>query len=338
MRALVVYPGPGYSVNDVADKLAKGLASNGVETHRFSTHEILAFYSEIKVERDGEHITALAMPDAVQLVMDQLRATLWNLMPDLVVVVSGFFTDHRMLDLMRKRPHKVIGIMTEQPYETARELELASHLDVAVLNDPANTERFAEVCPDAFYLPHSFDPAIHHPRGRTSTYDFSFVGTGYPSRIEFLEKVDFGTARVGFAGNWEMVDEASPLSPLLLNEPDECIDNRDTAKLYRSSDCSANLYRNEANDDHSTPGWAMGPREVELAATGTFFARESRPESDALFPMLPTIDDPSELSDVIRWSMSHPEQRQASADAARAAVADRDCVSIAAGLLRRIGV
>jgi len=118
--------------------------------------------------------------------------------------------------------------------------------------------------------------------------------------------------------------------------PESCIDNADTADIYRRSAMSANLYRNEASDDHSTPGVAMGPREVELAACGTFFARDPRPEGDELFPMLPTITDPSELSDVIRWSMSHPVERQAAADAARAAVADRDCVSVAADLLRRL--
>lgn len=342
MRALVVYPGPNFSVTDVADKLAIGLAGNGVETHVFATHDLLGFYTRAR-ELDaasGEYRPMLSMDHAVHLVLDQLKAAMWNFMPELVVFVSGFFTDFPMLDLMRAhRPHVVIGVCTEQPYETDRELAWAEHLDVCALNDPVHLDRFAEVCPNSFYLPHSFNPDVHHPNGRSSQFDFSFVGTGYPSRIEFLEKVDFDGARVALAGNWQELDDSSPLAGFTVS-PDRkaCMDNRDTAALYRQTDMSANLYRLEHNPGGSAQGWAMGPREVELAATGTFFARDSRPESDALFPMLPTITDPSELTDVLRWSMSHPELRQAAADEARAAVAGRDCVSMAAALLRRVGV
>ena len=81
----------------------------------------------------------------------------------------------------------------------------------------------------------------------------------------------------------------------------------------------------------------MGPREVELAACGTFFARESRAEGDGLFPMLPTFTEPTELADIIRWALTHPDERFAAAQQARAAIVDRTFDNHAAQLLKLIG-
>lgn len=337
MRAVVVYPGPEFSVSDVADKLAKGIASNGVQTTAFNLHDLMAFYSNAYVRTENDdYLKAFDEPGVVQLCMDHLKAELWKLQPDLVVVVSGFFTDLELLDRIRTRNHRVIGVLTEQPYETGRELEFASHCDVAVLNDPTHLERFAEVS-RAIYLPHSYDPDVHHANGRSDRYDFAWCGTGYPSRVEFMEKVDFGAARVALAGNWQSLDDGSPLLPYLIDQRDFCLDNVETADLYRSAAMSVNTYRKEHDEGADADGWAMGPREVELAACGTFFAREPRAEGEELLPMLPTITEPSELSDVLAWSMSHPVERQAAADAARGAVAHRDCVNAAAELLRFAG-
>lgn len=348
MRALVVYPGPEFSVSDVADKVAKGLASNGVQTRSFNLHDLMAFYTNSYV-RDSDEVLAKTGAEveytkafdhaaAVQLCMDHLKAELWKIPYDVLVIVSGFFTDLEALDQIRTRGLKVVAVMTEQPYELTRELELASHVDVAALNDPTHIEQFADVAPVALYLPHSFDPAIHHANGRADLYDFTFVGTGYPSRCRYFEKVDFGAARVNLAGNWDALDDDSPLRRYKQAESWSCLPNVHTAELYRQSAMSANIYRIEHDAGGDADGWAMGPREVELAACGTFFARDPRGESDSLFAMLPTITDPSELSDVIAWSMSHPVERQASADAARAAVADRDCHSVAGELLRAIEI
>lgn len=342
MRALVVYPGPEFSVSDVADKVAKGLSGNGVEVRAFNMHDLIAFYTNAYVKDDKRaarrrrYIKAMDHDGAVQMCMDHLKAELWKVPHDVLVIVSGFFTDFDSLDRIRKRGVKVVAVMTEQPYELERELALASHADVVALNDPVHAEEFREVCPVGLYLPHSYDPATHHANGRSDRYDFTFVGTAYPSRIKFFERVDFGRANVALAGNWEALSRFSHLNRHKAGKSWECMLNAHTAELYRQSAMSCNTYRIEHDDGADADGWAIGPREVELAACGTFFARESRGESDELFPMLPTISDPSELSDVLRWSMSHPAERQAAADAARAAVADRDCVTVAGDLLAHV--
>ena len=70
-----------------------------------------------------------------------------------------------------------------------------------------------------------------------------------------------------------------------------------------------------------------------MAACQLFFLRDSRPESDELFPMLPTFSSPGEASELLRWWLAHPGQREEAAVVARAAVADRTFRHAAARLL-----
>jgi len=81
-------------------------------------------------------------------------------------------------------------------------------------------------------------------------------------------------------------------------------------------------------------GWACGPREVEMAACGTFFLREPRGEGDEVLDMLPTFSSPAEASELVRHWLARPDERQALADKARAAVADRTFDHHEAVLLR----
>ena len=71
-----------------------------------------------------------------------------------------------------------------------------------------------------------------------------------------------------------------------------------------------------------------------MAASGLWFARDARGESDALFPMLPAFSGPQEASDAVRWALSHPRLRAKAAAAARAAVADRTFTNHARRLIR----
>jgi hypothetical protein len=121
----------------------------------------------------------------------------------------------------------------------------------------------------------------------------------------------------------------------MAHDTDECCDNPVTVDLYTSTMVSANLYRKEAS--HSADGWSMGPREVELAACGTFFLREPRGESDQVLPTLPTFTDPGDFTDKLRWWLAHPHARTEAARLARQAVAGRTFSSNAAQMLTRLG-
>ena len=281
---------------------------------------------------------ALEREDAIRIANQGLLAACYQYWPDIVVVMSGFFLTPETWGILATRPHHVVLWATESPYEDDRQAQPARYVDTVILNDPTNLGQMREVNPRTWYLPHSYDPDLHHPGPADPDLvcDFGFVGTGFPSRMEFFEQVDWSGIDARFGGNWTWLDEDSPLRSRLLHPAEHCMDNADATRLYRSAAAGANLYRKEHSDGGHADGWAMGPREVELAACGSFFLREPRGEGDALLPSLPTFTEPGEFGELLRWWLRHPELRQAAAAAARMAVADRTFTNIAAKFLRLV--
>jgi hypothetical protein len=146
--------------------------------------------------------------------------------------------------------------------------------------------------------------------------------------------VDWAGLDVALAGNWQGLSEPSRLRKYLAHDVEDCCDNAQTANLYAATKVSANLYRREANRPELSTGWAMGPREVELAAMGVFFLRDPRGEGDAVLPMLPTFTDPGDFGERLRWWLPRADARADAGRKARAAIADRTFVNHARQLLR----
>lgn len=334
-KILVIHPGPEYSVADVHEGLIAGLRANGAEVGEFNLNDRLCFFTGAHMEKpvgSGNFIPAFGREEGIALAAEGLEMVCYEWWPDVVIVVSGFFIPPKVWGVLARRPHHVVLWCTESPYEDDKQAQPARYVDTVILNDPTNLAAFREFNERTFYLPHSFDPARHFPGDPDPELecDFAFVGTGFPSRVEFFEKVDWSGIRARFAGHWR-VDDDSPLRPFLMG--DGCFDNADTARLYRSAKVTANLYRKETTEGGSAAGWAMGPREVELAACGAFFLREPRPEGDELFPMLPTFTTPIEFEDALRWWLDHPVERERAASQARDAIAPRTFERTAARLL-----
>lgn len=337
MKILLVAPGPSFSVSDVYDGLAKGLRAHGHDVGIFNLDDRLAFYCGAHLENDaGEWVQALQRDDAIRLAAKGIEAMCYEWWPDVVIIVSGFFIPPDVWACLARRPHHVVLWCTESPYEDDKQATPARYVDTVILNDPTNIATFRALNERTWYLPHSYDPDRHHPGGTGDECDFAFVGTGFPSRVEFFEKVDWTGINARFGGNWVAVGEDSPLLPLLVHPQAHCMDNADAAELYRSAKVTANLYRKETTDGGTADGWAMGPREVELAACGNFFLREPRGEGDQLFPMLPTFTTPHEFETELRWWLAHPTERAAAAEQAQQAISARTFNNTAAQLLRLI--
>jgi hypothetical protein len=341
---MMVRPGPGFSVIDVHHGWTEALRELGQDVAEYRLDDRITFYGSALIETgtkdaDGRPQIKRALSDdqAAQLAVNGLLSACYQFWPDVVVFVSAFLIPADVLDLVRSRGHRVVILCTEQPYELKRELDLAARADLILLNDPTHLEAF-QALTKAAYVPHAYRPALHHPGPPTPelTCDLSFVGTGYPSRVEFLEAMDLDGVDVLLAGNWQLVEEGSKLHPFLAHGPDECLDNAKTVEVYRSTQVGLNLYRREAMDPDHVEGWSMGPREVEMAACGLFFLRDPRPEGDEIFPSLPTFTSPSEASEQLRWWLAHPSERAEAALKAREAIADRTFAHHAAALLRQL--
>lgn len=336
----MIEPGPAFSVADVHRGWSKAFAQVGCQVVNFNFGDRIDFYTQAHVERNGEFVKAFDDDGALRLAAKGIEAAVLEVWPDLIMVTSGFFVPPAIYQLARERGFKVVLNHLEEPYEATREMSRAALVDANVINDPTHLESFRAVNPNTWYLPAAYDLEIHRPGPAHPDLacDFGFVGTGFDSRVKFFEAVDWSGLDVALAGNWAETAPDSLLRKFMVHDLAECFPNDRTVALYRSARVSANLYRKEAQSPGLEQGWAVGPREVELAACGTFFLRESRPEGDELFPTLPIFTSPADFGEQLRWWLTHDQARQDAAEAARAAVADRTFVENAKTLLRLLAL
>lgn len=342
MRWLVGHPGPSFSVHDVYKGWAEALIALGEEVAVYNLDDRLKLYQAALIETgnfDGfgypEIKRALTDEQAVSLAAAGLQNTCYAWWPDVVLLVSAFFTPPLMLDMMRSRGHKVILLHTESPYEDERQLIRAQHADVNLLNDPVNLDKYRRLGIPAEYMPHRYRPSLHHPGPAQPklTCDLAFVGTAFESRIAFFEQMGLDGLDVLLAGHWKMTPEDSPLRKYVAHDIEECLDNDSAAEIYRAAKCGINIYRREGEPGQAQ-GVALGPREIEMAACGLFFLRDPRPEGDALFPALPTFTGPQDASEKLRYYLKRDDLREKLAGQARAAIADRTFENAAIQLLR----
>ena len=333
---------------DVFNGWKKALQNLGVTVAAYNTHDRLIFYSKALIDTEETDETghpivrqAMSQEQAILASVQGLTHALYTFWPDVVLCVSAFFMQAGILQLAHER-HKLVLLHTESPYQDEEQLDRAQFAHLNLLNDPVNISRYDEMGIPALYMPHAFDPDVHYPRtgprdpARAS--DFAFVGTAFRSRIEFFERMNFqGIDAVIGGSDWDKLDEDSPLRKLLGHDPEECVDNTEAAELYRHAKCGINVYRNETEEQHNGAGWAIGPREVEMAACELFYLRDPRGEGDGLFPMLPTFDGPEDAGKQLRWWLAHDRERENAAAAARKAIAGRTFDASARRLLALLG-
>jgi spore maturation protein CgeB len=323
-------------VHDTYAGWLEALRAAGEKVAPFPLGDALTFYDNVLLQAGPDTFRkALTGEQATHLAVDRLAAALWKIRPDVLFIVSGFFTDTDVLEQARRDGTKVVLLCTEEPYEHDRHLKLAPHVDLVLADDPTNLAALRALT-RTVYMPKAYRPSIHHPGPADPMLacDFSFVGTGYESRIHFLEQMNLDGIDVLLAGNWQRLAEDSPLRKYVPGDVEECLDNEDAAAIYRSTAVCMNLYRREANRPELSAGWSMGPRELELAACGAFFLRDPRGEGDEVLHMLPRFGSPEEASALLRYYLDHPDQRAELALAARTAVQDRTFDNNAAALMR----
>jgi spore maturation protein CgeB len=341
-RWLLIHPGPAWSVADVFNGWSEALTGLGEQVEEYELDHRLRFYNGALAET-GE-LKPCGCPgvrkfvdrsQAIQLAVDGILGAAYRWWPDVILCTSAFFVPPWLLEVLRGRGHRIVMLMTESPYQDDFQLNMAQYADLTLLNDPVNLDAYRQVGP-AEYMPHAFRESVHYPAapGTVPDYDMVFAGTGFPSRIRFFSQMDLAGLDVRMAGLWMDLPEDSPLRDWTALESDDCIDNPKVAGLYRASRTGINVYRTEAEAAHEGEGVACGPREIEMAACGLWFTRDSRPESDELFPMLPAFTSPGEAGDLIRWAVTHPDERAEAAAKARAAVTDRTFTRNATELLR----
>lgn len=352
MRILIVHPGPDFSVHDVYTGWLEAFQELGVTAHGYNLlpNDRLIFYSTAL--RDTGEKDEQGLPIVRNyLTQDQAfiaarqglsHEILWK-WPDVVLFISAFFMTATWFRLLRARRIKTVILHTESPYQDEEQLIRGSLADLNLINDPQNLEKFRELGP-AEYQHHCYRPSVHYPRAgprnQELASDFAFIGTAFKSRIELFEALDLNGIDTILAGNcWGALPGTSPVAKYVatgIGTDADCVHNHEAADLYRNTRISLNFYRREAEEDWSGEGVAMGPREIELAACGTFFLRDPRPEGDEVLHMLPRFSSPAEASEQLHWWLAHDREREKIAGQAREAIADRTFADSARRLLTKL--
>ena len=341
MRWLLVHPGPNFSVADVHAGWAEALRGLGEQVMEYELDRRLTFFDMALVETgrsdgDGhpEVRKFVTREQAITMAADGLLGAAMRWWPQVILCTSAFFTPPWILEVLKARGFRIVMLFTEGPYQTGAQLEMAQFASLSLVNDPCDIDQYREIAP-AEYMPHAYRPSLHYPGPAVPEMvcDLGFVGTGFPSRIAFFEAMDLAGIDVILAGNWQGLPGGSPLRGWLAHEEDRCLDNEQTAQVYRSARCGINIYRREAEDERAGQGWAVGPREIEMAACGLFYLRDPRGEGDELLPMLPSFTTPAQAAELLRWYLARPAEREKRAAAAREAVAGRTFESNARRLL-----
>lgn len=323
----------------------KALKAAGHTVFTYNTNDRLSFYGFARMPVHGKpacgHCNEVPTRQAIDgadaiaaMALDGLYRELFLFWPDVIFFVSGFYLTPPMLQVLRTRRIKIVMLHTESPYQDTEQMQRGQFADLNLVNDPANLAEWRDLDVPAAYMPHAYDPDIHFPAKRIIssyadgrpetvrrrdgyTMDFTFIGTLFKSRAEFFSAMDFTGIDVAFGGSgWDRLLESDPelVKPILkyLAHPvDHCVDNDETARQYRAARCGINFYRRESEDERKGEGWAMGPREVEMAACGLFFLRDPRPESDEVFGgILPSFDSPEAATHELRWWVKHDEARE----------------------------
>jgi hypothetical protein len=124
MRWLIGHPGPAFSVHDLFEGWTEALRDLGEDVYTFNLDRRLQFYDAACIaEGDGPpddgSVRAFrkAMPreKAIEMAAYGILSTAYQCWPEVILLISAFFTPPQLLDMMRGRGHKIILLHTESP-------------------------------------------------------------------------------------------------------------------------------------------------------------------------------------------------------------------------------
>jgi glycosyltransferase involved in cell wall biosynthesis len=263
------------------------------------------------------------MSEAVRMGSMTLLEAALSMLPDWVLVFSGMFLHIDALICLHRTGCPIAIILTESPYDDAKQRLMIAHCDVAFTNERASlpllqreqffndSPREARVAgnPNTHYLAHAFDVQRHDPNARIDneeqvpSHDVVFVGSGFSERQELLAQVDWDYLGydLGLYGNWPYMGSRNRLRQ---HWRGGVTDNRYAAALYRKAKVGLNIYRRSVGQARNATrirgAESLNPRALELAALGVPHISDYRAEVEEVFGDLVPMYDPETPGDMTR--------------------------------------
>lgn len=300
LRVCLVHPGARWSVGDVWRGLYHALERRGVEVVGYNLGgqiEVAAEWLHARWER-----AANGNPDHPRYTDADIYYRGSHELPyralrervDVVIVTASLYLHPDPLVLLRRAGIPVALHLTEDPYQTAQAVEFARYADLVWTNERTSVPELYRGCRNVRYLPHAYDPELHYPAepaADTPRHDVTFVGTGFPERIDLLRRVNWQGIDLGLYGTWNEA-VGTELEPFIRGG---ITDNARTADLYRAAKIGLNLFRRSREFDDSAGfieyAESLNPRLLELAACGVFTITDARAEVGEVFGgLMPTFE------------------------------------------------
>lgn len=373
MRILIVHPGATISVSDVHDGLSQELQKiPGVEVIYYALAGRMAICDialKVAYKKSGKSqgLTKPTDADVIYMACQGIFERVLHFQPDWVIVVTSFYFVTEFVPLMQRcraesgSRVKVAYLLTESPYDDDAQGRRIEDVDLVWTNERSSVGFLSQHTKRACYLPHAYNPMrqlvrpsldlddkgkpilVHRERGNVYiveddllSHDVVFVGTDFEERIKLLEAVNWDGINLGLYGQWELLPARHKLRKYIVKEQ---IPNWITAELYHRAKIGLNLFRTSVgyglNRPHIQYAESLGPRSLELAASGCFHLSERRKEVDEIFEgTVPTFDGPEELEAQVRYWLARPdEERAALAAQAKERVLARSFARMAAQVL-----
>lgn len=331
MKILAVSPVPTYATWDVYDGQVEGLKANGAEVIRMNYSNIYNMFADF---REFMEVTGRVNYDTVQhtlLAGDRIVMAAIIQEVDLVHFCAPMHVNPITLQVLKKYAGvKTSAYFTECPYDDDHTLPQAEYYDYCFVCDPTSLPAFREKNPNTWYVGHGYNPEKHFMNGEEEkNADVLFLGTNFPSRITFLEKVDWADIDLHLHGLMNLGNMSS-LSQYVRGKT--TVDNKEANRLYKTARIGLQLHRKDGYDSvkalqgkkhrkgglvGATPlpnlvAHSLGPRSYELAASGVFQVTDAgRPELQEVFgDTVPEYTSPDDLSRLLRLYLDDPVRRE----------------------------
>jgi len=337
MKIILIHPGASFSTHDVFTGMKAGLEANGVEVVPYQLDATLTFFQgliDIGIENDfivnPVNPFAFASTPAAALAM-------WH-QPDAVIAVSGGNFHMATAYTIQRGGIKTAVYCTESPYFDKIEHSFARAYDVVFTNERRSVSLFTQN-ERVYYLPHAFNPEVHHPGPSTpgKTCDAFFVGTGFDERKRLFDGANWdGIHFVKLGYLWEHEESPDTI------RPDDVTPNEETAQWYRGAKVCINQHRTtttygSGGHINADAASSVGPRAYEIAACGGFqLCDDSRAEYRELFGDATTTyraGNSADLEAQIRYWLARDDERQALARAQHQAIQPHNWTNRAAQML-----
>lgn len=332
MRILLSYPGHSISTFDVAKGWQDGLRLLGHEVFIMQYEHNVPFYGAVLdywIEKGPNEDFKPTMFDVFWLASQDLTCKALDLMKvaplDFVLIVTGLLHHPRVFEHFKTLEIPTVLIFTESPYNDEMLADILPLPDVVFTNDLNSVEPFRKVNPNSFYMPHSYNPSMHHPSngeelGEEYRHEVFFLGSLYEERkalFEELARCYEGSARLDIVGT--SMDKKGRMTGEMIN--DELIKHYWGSQIVLSPNRTTADYF--AKTQIETEAWSMGPRVYEVAACGAFqLTDNSRGELQEVFgDVIPIYRDGAGLAKMVAHFLEEEGEREALALMARKEVA-----------------